>query len=188
MLKIILLIVLAQNTYAADWLCEHEASMRRGNDILSCGIGSGLSETEARIKAFDNAKIEFNQICEGSVDCDKKQIIITPQRTECFQYNRTSFQCYRLIVFTIVKEQKESEEIQNTGPISSHLKIKNGMTKTKVLAQLGIPGRVFDTNLGLEFQFSGKMCVNDGYCDVIFKDGKVSLTENFNPIYTDELN
>lgn len=82
------------------WLCEEVASQRKGNSIYACGIGSGADETTARTQAFDNARAEFNQVCEASDDCRGRQVSVSPERTSCKKEN-ANIKCYRLVVFQI---------------------------------------------------------------------------------------
>ena len=84
----------------AEWLCEEEASQREGNTIKSCGIGQAKTEAEARDMALDNAKKEFDKICNASVDCAGHKTIADPRRTSCSLKGNT-YTCHRLIAFEI---------------------------------------------------------------------------------------
>ena len=84
----------------AEWLCEEEASQREGNTIKSCGIGQAKTEAEARDMALDNAKKEFDKICNASVDCAGHETIADPRRTSCSLKGNT-YTCHRLIAFEI---------------------------------------------------------------------------------------
>jgi hypothetical protein len=92
-------------SFGSDWLCQEEASQRHDNEIYSCGIGTGDDENSARLNAFDNAKKEFQKICELSDDCNGRQISVWPQRTACEKKGR-KYQCHRLVVFGVQSATK----------------------------------------------------------------------------------
>lgn len=104
LMKTALLLLLVSNVaFSDDWICRHEAGKREGNTILACGIGIGMDEGTARHAALNDAKREFQSICEMSVDCREKDVTVDPQRTECGLNKRGVMQCYRLLVITLLK-------------------------------------------------------------------------------------
>lgn len=102
---LILICLVVQNVCFADFMCKEEASERRGNRILACGIGKNKDESVARALALKNAKAEFNSICSASSDCIGKPITITPMRTACEKDT-----CYRMIGFEIGETPAEVKE------------------------------------------------------------------------------
>ena len=200
-----------------QWLCKEESSQRRGNEIVSCGIGFGSDESSARLNAFDSAKSEFNRVCESSADCKSHEITTAPQRTTCEEKDstKTGFKCYRLVVFTIgnavptpekVSEGVSSndEQISSYKPFSAEdtkksPKVRKGMSKANLLKAFGAPESTskFDGISGsgpfyvpatLTFNYSGDMCVYDYMlCSVILQDGRVKSYDSFKPIYTGDL-
>ncbi len=103
-------VLFAQNCRADDWLCTEEASQRDGNVIKACGVGLGFDENGARYQALENAKIEFDKVCNASSDCKGHEVVAEPTRTECREGEL--FKCYRLIQFKILPTmiQVEAEE------------------------------------------------------------------------------
>jgi len=84
-----------------DWLCVHEASQRRGNEVLACGIATAPSEPQARKEAFLAAKDEFRLVCDVDASCLNRVAVVTPSRTECEREPSGAFRCLRLIIFTL---------------------------------------------------------------------------------------
>lgn len=197
-----------------DWLCSEEASQRRGNTILSCGVASGADENEARSKAFDNAKAEFGRVCHNSSDCRGHLVRLNPTRTVCRYGAAMDFKCYRLVAFEIgdidpnpmpqaepqvlvaaTEQPKVDSPQRNAG---GNPKVKVGMTKQQVLASLGTPDSVAegsgyfddnDDNLKHEvvFVYSGTYCAYDRVCLVTLKNSLVERSSDFKLIYTDAL-
>lgn len=95
---------------ASEWLCREEASQRRGNVILACGIGESQSEDRARLQALESAKAEFRSLCEDDEECRDHATVVTPERTECELTDIDTYRCYRLISFTL------GEYVANRGP------------------------------------------------------------------------
>jgi len=177
----ILIFILGTMAAASDqWLCTEAASQRYGNVISSCGIGVGNDENSARLAAFDNAKIEFQRICENSDDCRDHQINIEPKRTAC-QDKGGHYKCYRMVEFSI-KDEKPITPIaalkaslpQTTKASEQKIaKIKPGMMKAEILSNLGPPENVdqevrmphasFWGVKGVIFQYSGSLCSSSSY-------------------------
>jgi len=104
-------LLMAKTSFSDDWICHEESSVRVGGaygTINSCGIGEAKNEPQARILAFKNAKAEFNQICQTSVDCHGHNVTVEPARTEC-ESSGDGYKCYRLIRFHI--QQIHNEQV-----------------------------------------------------------------------------
>lgn len=153
----------ADSLYASDdWLCKTQSSQKRGNSIVTCGIGTDKSEAQARIKAFVAAQDEFNLVCNASEDCKDRKINVMPERTDCVK-NGEIHKCYRAVNFDIevvaVKEKKD--------PLGF------------LITHMGQPDNVKDIEDYLEGKeikqvfFSGPVCVFSR-CYVIVEDGKVT--------------
>jgi hypothetical protein len=99
-MKTLILLFLSLNAYADQWFCTDEASSRSNNIIKSCGIGQAATEESARAKAFENARLEFRQVCNSSSDCIGRFIYSKPLRTECSQ-DSDGYKCYRMVQFRI---------------------------------------------------------------------------------------
>lgn len=100
MRNIIFVILLSPLSAHAGWFCSEESSEKNGNVINACGVGVGSDENEARTQAFENAKLEYKQLCEGSDDCRYHFVNIKPKRTECSSTSQ-GFKCYRMLAFEI---------------------------------------------------------------------------------------
>lgn len=96
---------MSSTAYAEDWLCKEEASQRYGESVYSCGVASSKDESVARTLALDNAKIEFDKVCQLSSDCKNHDISVEPKRTSCDLHNKF-FKCYRLLHFKIGQLKK----------------------------------------------------------------------------------
>ena len=83
-----------------EWLCTEESSQRSGDIIKACGVGTGITEKEARKDAFNTAYAEFKAICDVSSDCQNHAISATPKRTSC-QQDGLTYKCYRLVEYRI---------------------------------------------------------------------------------------
>lgn len=79
---------------AASWYCRDEASSRRGNEIVSCGVGEGATEGDARAEALRYAYEELEAVCGISDDCASFQLNVAPLRTECAE-TASGYRCYR---------------------------------------------------------------------------------------------
>jgi len=69
--------------YSDDWLCTETASIKSGNTLRTCGIGTSDNEADARIAALREAKREFKEICSESSDCKNRKTIMRPMRNAC---------------------------------------------------------------------------------------------------------
>lgn len=95
------------------WFCVDDASMRQGNIMSVCGIGTSYGdEGEARAAALKNAVSEFQTMCELSSDCKGHKINVDPKRSTCFEKKISSpdlsvtghiFTCHRMFTFTILE-------------------------------------------------------------------------------------
>lgn len=172
-----------------SWLCTEEASQRLENSIMSCGIGTGKDENQARLNAFDQAKNEFNKICDTSVDCRKHEISAEPRRTTC-QQDGKGFKCYRLVAFYIAKAQVSSKDASasNFKTMNGNTKLTRGMSKKDLVAKFGTPISIGD--LGTQkklYGYSGEMCNYEGQlCFVRVKNGKVQSWSDFKVIYSQD--
>jgi hypothetical protein len=110
-----LLLLISFRVAAANWYCTDVASERVGNMIRACGVGTGKDENEARNSAFNNAKVEFANICENSADCKNRKVTVNPQRTAC-ETDKVQVKCYRLIEFTILDEIDRSTGLEAYNP------------------------------------------------------------------------
>jgi hypothetical protein len=154
-----------------SWLCTEESSQRRDDVISSCGIGVASDENQARAKAFDNAKAEFDRICNPSADCKDHEITIEPKRTSCMKTKTGKVKCYRLVAFTVGNAKvapTPSPEAKNTkteliGPTAAPEtgvetrrfvgKMRKGLTKTEVLHFFGKPDDVTEESDGLVMRY-----------------------------------
>ncbi len=176
-----LIIELASAGESDEWLCQ-----RRGNGVLSCGIGTGLDENEARTRAFENAQAEFDRICMASSDCNNHTVYVNPKRTVCRKGIVKDYTCYRLVAFEIgesneaprrsvvAKAQMPRRQIQETSG-----KIRVGMTKKQLLASVGYP----DSVDGKRFQYVGALC-NFNVCSVGVSNGRVTDHFGVRPEFT----
>ena len=90
-----------------DWFCKDGSGRREGKTIQACGVGEGLTESEARQLSLSNALHEFHELCDISSDCAEHDLRVTPERMTCGQEKVPSFihgylwKCYRMIQVTI---------------------------------------------------------------------------------------
>lgn len=82
-----------------DWFCTTESSQVTTTSIKACGMGVAKDEDEARGKAFDSAKREYERICTINSTCMNKVTAI-PKRTTCDESSK-GITCYRMIEFQI---------------------------------------------------------------------------------------
>jgi hypothetical protein len=94
--------------HAEGWYCDMVASewMEKGKILRACGIGKGSDENTARLDAFNNARKEFDVICNKDTTCSNKVINIDPQRSDC---NPTDggFTCNRLFHYYVTDEERK---------------------------------------------------------------------------------
>jgi hypothetical protein len=181
-----------------QWLCTSQSSVKYTDSIDACGVASAPTEGQARLKAFDAARAEFNKVCKSSDDCDGYKINAVPKRTTCEESNGV-VKCYRLISFNILDEEGNSDKSAsqsfqktetftpfNVESIKNVPKVRKGLTKKQVLAQFGKPSSADNTY----FNYTGNMCNPLGaytLCLVQFDKGKVSNWTNFKAEYTTDL-
>ena len=98
----------------SNWICTEASSLRNQNIILSCGIGIGLTEADARQQAFERAHQEFQQICDSSDDCRDHQVNVAPKRTTCeaIGNENKAYKCYRALEFHIAGERSSTSELK----------------------------------------------------------------------------
>lgn len=157
-----------------DWLCTSQASQRRSNSILACGVATGQDEAAARAKAFTAAMDEFHRVCVNSIDCVNHEIQVLPQRTAC-DASGSSYKCYRLIQVYIGHNILPVRRTR-TVVAQADTKLKVGMTKEQVVAVLGSPVSVYDTSTTRKmYGFKGDKCagfMNDHLCHVHFTNNR----------------
>ena len=184
---LLLISLLSVNVHADSWLCTEESSQRSGNIINACGIGLGSEENTARLKALDNAKLEFKRLCEVSSDCAGRMISVQPQRTTC-ETEGAGYKCYRLLAFTIgntsndsrrvgrhpssTNENAEFEPFIYGQTAQAHFpKVYVGQSKSDFLELFGKPDRLIkgvnnrDWLTGMYYNHAD-FCVNGGGCSV----------------------
>jgi hypothetical protein len=178
---VLVVFVLARTGYSAAWLCEEEASQRRGTSIYSCGIGTGGDEATARSKAFDAATLEFSKICDKSDDCKGRKVSLDPQRTDCRPGKNKNYKCYRLIVYRILDAGAGGRELASEAAAESK-PIKKGFTKKQLYSIIGEPAFIVDEVWmphvgfsgvsGKKFLYRGTMCKSTAYRDNAFNMGE----------------
>jgi len=102
--------------FASGWYCEDVSSawMEKGVLLQSCGIGYGDNENSARLDAFNNARKEFDNICNSNTSCANNVVNIDPQRTSCDKKDGKVI-CHRLIYYHITKK-KRREQVKSWEP------------------------------------------------------------------------
>ena len=93
---------------AGEWLCEEASSVRRGSEILVCGLGEGPTEDVARNKALVAAQLEFFELCGSSDDCKNHKAISSPLRTSCAPTASGGVHCYRGLSYQITQEEQST--------------------------------------------------------------------------------
>jgi hypothetical protein len=106
LLKTLICFLGSRLALADTWLCKEASSVRSGNTILACGIGTAISLEDARNNALKSAKQEFHQVCNASEDCRSKDHRANAKRTDCQKKSETEFTCYRAIEFEILNKDK----------------------------------------------------------------------------------
>lgn len=90
----------------AEWVCREQASITQGpRNILACGVGIADSESSARELAFYNAVREFDALCGNTKDCDPKNVVSRPKRTECEEQGG-QHTCYRAVEYNLEPPKK----------------------------------------------------------------------------------
>lgn len=182
-----LLSLLISSSHASDqWLCKEESSQIRGSTIAACGVGSGITEDEARSLAFNAAKQEFKRVCDLSEHCHYHKIDVEPKRTTCESFNNET-KCYRLVLFTISQDFDDqnpftssiktidSPRIAMYAGIDTFLPIKIGMSKKAVLKAFGKPKEIRQYSNLTSLVYSDDMCkVGEHECVVDLYNNKVT--------------
>lgn len=154
-----------------DWLCKSQSSERRGNSILSCGIGTAPDEATARIRAFNSAKDEFIQVCSASDDCKGREIIAKPQRTEC-ELGFEGYKCYRLVVFEAKAVDDDSPGLNSNTSITSLIKLIGHPTSVAEIVDY------LDGTVTKQLFYSGAPCAHLT-CNVLVKNNKIVKFNDF---------
>jgi len=108
--SLFLVVIIANNGNATDWLCTGTASTRHGKVYTVCGVGEALSLQIARDKSLESAQREFRSLCQASTDCRSYEAIARPMRTECRQRDDI-YSCYRAVEFKITNISKKDIEV-----------------------------------------------------------------------------
>ena len=103
---VLILAMLATTKSAFAWLCHETASIREGNTIIVCGVAIAVTLEEARLSAFNNARAEFNNICDESYHCKNFEANMEPLRTDCKNIGN-NFQCHRGLKYIITNIKKK---------------------------------------------------------------------------------
>jgi hypothetical protein len=194
-----LLFFLSLNVHADNWLCTEESSQRVGSEINACGIGTGISEDEARTEAFNNSKAEFDRVCNASADCKNHEVTLTPMRTTC-EVKNFVYTCQRLVVYSIGKDKSIMALNINirpytTAPIKVYGKIHEGMTRKEVTSMIGMPESVEKERLEdvVVTTYNGAICnkapggIFTAPCSLTFTDGKLTSYDNINAGLVEEV-
>ena len=158
-LVLFLVLVSSVGAQADEWFCTTQTSERLGNEIRVCGVSVRSTEESARSGALKHGKEEFDNLCNMSSDCMNHEVVVTPERTECFKEHiryhgreQWGYKCNRLISFTIGELKSGSAQLlakgydrsaSNTAE-SSPPKIYKGMSKKKLFATFGLPDQVME--------------------------------------------
>jgi hypothetical protein len=166
--------------HAEGWYCEKVASewMEKGKILRACGIGNGPDENAARLDAFNNARKEFDVICNKDTTCSNKVINIDPQRSDCQPTGNGVVTCHRLFHYYITEvERKPSTEGDSTTKVETKTITAKVENKTEVHNQIQ---NVTNNNYVTIKQPVIKEIVrdrraSDGYRSLIKVAGRVSL-------------
>jgi len=111
-MKLLLLLLLSSTANAGGWYCKSVASewVEAGKILRSCGIGKGDDENTARLDAYNNARKEFDVICNKDTTCANKVVNIDPQRSECSE-DEDGFTCHRLFNYHITDVERRKEAV-----------------------------------------------------------------------------
>lgn len=175
---------------SVNWFCKEESSKRVDDTILSCGIGIGNDENEARLNAFENAKKEFAHVCSSSNDCNQANVYVEPKRTSC-EIVGGQTKCYRLVAFTQQDmSQKLGHMTSSIGNSKKYSPIKKNMSKKELVSTLGMPYTVSkDFSNRLQAFYKGDVCIYSwDVCYVILEDNVVTNWEGIKPQYTEDFN
>lgn len=108
----ILSILLSSIPAYADWICQETASLKEGQNVLSCGVGEGKTEALARENALNNAKKEFHALCQEDINCKGFKTTVTPLRNSCEKIP-SGYKCYRGIDYQITKIKASQAELED---------------------------------------------------------------------------
>ena len=108
---ILLSMFMLSSAYAGGWYCEEVSSewMEKGALLQSCGIGYGANENDARLDAFNNARKEFDNICNKDTSCSNNVVNIEPMRTSCDKEGDRVV-CHRLIYYHITDKKRIAQQ------------------------------------------------------------------------------
>lgn len=110
--KLSVLLFLYSHQLHAKWICQETASLKEGQNVLSCGVGEGETEALARENAFQNAKKEFHSLCQEDVNCKGYKTTIEPLRNSC-EKTSSGYKCYRGIDYKITNIKASEAELKN---------------------------------------------------------------------------
>lgn len=99
------------------WFCTSESSKIVGDQIQSCGVGIAPDEAQARSKAFDMAKHEFDTLCAISDECKTRKVAVNPGRTTCEVNALGETKCYRMLMFTLGDSKVPRKAAVQVAPI-----------------------------------------------------------------------
>lgn len=95
---LICLLICSFNVSAEGWFCQQQSAVRTNDGFRICGAGQDLMmEADARMMAMKNAIQLFQDLCEISSDCKKKDRIAIPGRTECTVTKWGGWKCVSLL-------------------------------------------------------------------------------------------
>lgn len=103
----------------AKWMCHETASLKSDKNIfMSCGVGSGATEAEARKEALLNAQEEFKLLCDQDITCNGYKTTIKPLRNSCTK-TADVYKCYRGFEYQVTTVRST-----NVDDLDKELKIK----------------------------------------------------------------
>jgi hypothetical protein len=147
----VLLFCFSVPVIADEWICTEASSRRTGSQILACGVGLGVTESEARNKAFENARTEFSNVCKNSSDCVDHSVILTPKRTSCEVVKngkkQSGYKCYRALVFDI-EPNKDTVITRPTAPTDEKTIESATASDTTTRAKYECTEKVFNKTWG----------------------------------------
>jgi hypothetical protein len=108
MLKILLSLLISCPAFAS-WTCEDDGTQVKANEIWSCGVGTDLTEDDARERALINANNEAVQIYNASTKLRGQSVFFHPRRMHCFREGRY-WKCHRLVVVIIGEDHEPAKD------------------------------------------------------------------------------
>lgn len=164
---LVLILCLSNVALAGDeWFCSSESSRRSGSLIQACGVGEAATEAEARVKATQAAREEFNLICRQDSQCVGRALTVNPKRQTC-SIQGGQIKCVRMVEYTIGRDLDSNKP---QAPVASGArplevtdapKIHKGMTKAELLAAFGTP----DQYIQASDQYLILNYVNSSFCN-----------------------